>query len=166
LFLYSLADKRKFYKELFEYVKTKPDEILIWCPHPAEMMVNTFSKSACEFKPNNLLHYGLHEDIYFHGIEGSDDLIFYCSYAISTVTTCLLDYEIHDKRVNVFDCIGVRRLISKFKSISKFSQAEEIKKNAVKIETVFLKKFDVKIFDDLISQSITDDSFKNYHYIP
>jgi len=164
-FLYSLSDKRRFYKELFQYVESHDEEIFIWCPHPAELMPNTFSLAAMDFKPNNLLLYGLHNDIYFHGIEGTDDLIPYCEYAISTVTTCLLDYEIHSKRVNVFNCGGVKNLITEFKEVSSFYTAEEISRNAKIIESGMLKDFDPKQFDKLIGQSVSENSYSNYNYL-
>ncbi|WP_143806337.1 hypothetical protein [Pantoea latae] len=164
-FLYSLSDKRRFYKELFEYVEAHDEELFIWCPHPAELMPNTFSLAAMDFKPNNLLLYGLHNDIYFHGLEGTDDLIPYCDYAISTVTTCLLDYEIHSKKVNVFNCAGVKNLISEFKEVSSFYTAEEISKNPKIIESGMLKDFDPVQFDKLIGQNVSEDSYTNYNYL-
>ncbi|ALV91562.1 MULTISPECIES: hypothetical protein [Pantoea] len=164
-FLYSQSDKRRFYKEIFDYAEKNSDEIFIWCPHPAELMPDTFSFAAMDFKPNNFLLYGLHNDIYFHGIEGTDDLIPYCEYGISTVTTCLLDYEMHSKRVNVFNCSGVENLISEFESASSFYNAEEIKNDAKEIKTGLLKSYDSNKFDSLLSQNVDESSFKNSHYL-
>ncbi|MFT4271268.1 MAG: hypothetical protein QM578_09670 [Pantoea sp.] len=164
-FLYSLADKRRFYKEVFEYAEQNHDELFIWCPHPAELMPDTFSLAAMDFKPNNFLLYGLHNDIYFHELEGTDDLIPYCEYAISTVTTCLLDYEVHGKRVNVFTCEGVSDLIDKFIEKTPFRHAEEISKNPSMIKTGMLKEFDAVKFDTLLSRPISPESFVNHNYL-
>jgi len=164
-FLYSQSDKRRFYKEIFDYAERNSNEVFIWCPHPAELMPDTFSFAAMDFKPNNFLLYGLHNDIYFHGIEGTDDLIPYCEYGISTVTTCLLDYEIHSKRVNIFNCSGVENLIAEFEDATSFCSAEEIQNEAKKIITGFLKDYDPEHFDRLLSQKVDHNSFKDSSYL-
>jgi len=164
-FLYSQPDKRKFYKEIFEYAKINSDEIFIWCPHPAELMSNNFSHAVIDFRPNNLLLYGLHNDIYFHNIEGTDDLIPYCEYGISTVSTCLLDYEIHSKRVNIFNSKGVENLIARFNSASSFYESNQISHDAKIINTGMLKNYDAIKFDQLLSQDVNIKEFVDYNYL-
>jgi hypothetical protein len=164
-FLYSQSDKRRFYKEIFDYAEKNSNEIFIWCPHPAELMPDTFSYAAMDFKPNNFLLYGLHNDIYFHGIEGTDDLIPYCDYGISTVTTCLLDYEIHSKKVNIFNCPGVESLIAELTDYYSFSNAEDIRHDAKRIVTGYLKTYDPEQFDKLLSQPVSDNHFQNPDYL-
>ncbi|WP_239364855.1 hypothetical protein [Snodgrassella communis] len=164
-FLYSLSDKRMFYKVLFDYAKRNSDEIFIWCPHPAELLPNTLSHSVIEFRPSNLLLYGLHNDIYFYNIESTDDLIPYCEYGISTVSTCLLDYEMHSKRVNIFNCAGVKNLIAAFNHASAFNSSKEISHNAKIINTGMLKNFDALKFDQLLSQEVSKENFIDYNYL-
>lgn len=164
-FLYSLSDKRAFYKEVFEYAKNKKDKLFIWCPHPSELMPDTFSFAAMGARPNNVLLYGLSNDIYFHDLEGSDDLIPYCDYAISTVTTCLLDYEIYQKRVNVFLCNGVKNLTNTLTKKTLFSSHKEITSNAEVIMTGMLKEFDSIKFDNLLSRPVSQESFIDHNYL-
>lgn len=164
-YLYSMADKRNFIKELYSYAKVNPREIFIWCPHPAEFASDTFSSVAMEYRPANIFLYGLDKDIYFNGLEGADDLIPYCDYAISTVTTCLLDYEIHNKKVNIFSCDGVNDLLKNFISKHCFNKSSQISKDICFIRTGLLDYFDSEKFDRLISQSTNQNDSINHHYL-
>lgn len=164
-FLYSMADKRNFFKAVFDYAEQRDKEIFLWCPHPAERVSGTFSSHIRDFRPRNLYIYGFEDDLYFNGIEGADDLIPYCSYAISTVSTCLLDYEIYQKKVNIFSCDGVEDLVNTLEQKSTFRRSEEISRNAQNIITGHLKEFDARKFDELLSQTICEDSFVNHYYL-
>ncbi|MGK3136711.1 hypothetical protein ACCX84_13155 [Pantoea trifolii] len=163
-YLYSPSDKRAFYAEIFKYAKNNPAEVFIWCVHPAELSEHAFSSNALDYRPKNIYLYGMDKDIYFGGIEGSDDLIPYCEYGISTVTTCLLDYEIHNKRVNLFRCDGVNELIQVIAEKHTFSVSSEITPNACFFRTGFLKEFNPEIYDHLLSEEIiiADNSKHNY----
>lgn len=164
-YLYSLADKRAFFKVLFDYVERKEEKLFIWCPHTAEMSAESFSINVVEFRPRNMMIYGLEKDIYFNGLEGADDLIPYCSYGISTLSTCLLDYEIYSKRVNVFNCNGVIEILKTIKNKSLFTEANEITPGAQVIETGYLKEFDPTKLDEMLSLPVSEDSFVSHHYL-
>ncbi|KGT90765.1 hypothetical protein [Enterobacter cancerogenus] len=164
-YLYSPKDKRKFYTEVFNYARENPSEIFIWCAHPAEFSENAYSSNALNLRPENIYLYGLDKDIYFHGLEGTDDLIPYCEYGISTVTTCLLEFEIHKKRVNVFTCPGVEKLISEIEEKHVFSNRQEIKKSASYLKTGFLKNFDPELYDQQLSNDHIIDENNNHNYL-
>lgn len=164
-YLYSMRDKRAFFKEIYSYAENNPSTMFIWCPHPAEFVPDTFSSVAMEYRPKNIFIYGLDKDIYFNGLEGSDDLIPYCEYAISTVSTCLLDYEIYNKRVNIFSCEGVERLHADFISKHCFTRSDQISKDSCIVRTGLLKPFDSKKFDSLISQNSNQRDLIDYFYL-
>lgn len=164
-YLYAMPDKRAFIKEVFLYAKKHPQEIFIWCPHSAEFSPENFSYVAMEYRPANILLYGIDKDIYFNDLEGADDLIPYCDYAISTVSTCILDYEIHNKRVNIFSCDGVDDLLKGFISKHCFNKSSQISKDISEIRTGLLEYFDAEKFDKLISQSINHNDSNKHHYL-
>ncbi|MGK3114162.1 hypothetical protein [Candidatus Pantoea formicae] len=164
-YLYSHKDKRVFYTEVFKYAKNNPSEVFIWCVHPAELSENSFSFNALNFRPKNVYLYGIDKDIYFDGINGTDDLIPYCEYGISTVTTCLLDYEIHAKKVNIFNSLGVDSLTATLSEKHLFTLSSEIRNDACNIKTGFLKEFDAIYFDQLLAnENIIDDEL-NHNYL-
>jgi hypothetical protein len=153
-YLYSHSDKRRFYTEVFKYAKTKPLEFFIWCPHPAELSSEGFSAGALKYRPANIFIYGESNDIYFHDLDSADDLIAHCDYAISTISTCLLDYEIFDKRVNLFTCIGTQNLMNIISQKSTFNSHKEITHNATYLKTGLLKEFNSEFYDNMISEDI------------
>ncbi|KAB8307384.1 hypothetical protein EH228_15440 [Erwinia endophytica] len=164
-YLYSLFDKRLFFKLVFDYAITKPEEIFIWSPHPAELNDNTYSAMISKFRPKNVLLYGLHNDIYFHNIEGSNDLIPYCKMAISTVSTCLLDYEIHKKKVNLYFNEGTKSIVKKISSVSTFNKIEDILPSPLEISTGLLKEYSPDLFDKIIEETINIEGFVQSDYI-
>lgn len=164
-YLYSISDKRNFYKHVFDYARANPDKIFVWCAHPAELSEGTFSYTALKFRPRNVYLYGIDNDIYFNGLEGTDDLIPYCQYGISTVSTCLLDYEIHNKRVNIFDCDGVHELTAQLNEKSLFTNSSQISVNAAYLKTGQLKEFDANILDSGLESAIGMNSEVSHHYL-
>ncbi|MFP1985217.1 hypothetical protein ACLEE6_12690 [Lonsdalea quercina] len=157
-YLYSIKDKRHFFKTIIDYAKEKKEELFIWSPHPAEMNPDSFSFYAKDFMPKNILIYGLDKEIYFHGIEGTNDLIPYCKMGITTLSTCLLDYEIHNKGVNLFTCNGVKKLTNKIEKTNIFEKKEDIDSNPTQLETGFIKDYSPDKFDEFISRKSGENS--------
>ncbi|KJV31158.1 hypothetical protein [Pantoea sp. SM3] len=164
-YLYSHSDKRRFYTEVFQYAKKNPHEFFIWCPHPAELSSEGFSAGALKYRPENIFIYGRNNDIYFHDLDGANDLIPHCDYAISTISTCLLDYEIFDKRVNIFTCIGTQKLMNILSQKSIFNSHKEITPNASYLRTGLLKDFNSEHYDNLISEEIHIENNFKYQFI-
>lgn len=157
-YLYSAHDKRILFKNIFDFALSKPESLFIWSPHPAELNEGAFSREVINLRPENILLYGIDNDIYFHGIEGTDDLIPYCDYGISTLSTCVLDYEIHEKSINLFTCIGVENLICQFENCSTFSDASLITSSPALLQTGFLKQYDPIRFDSFLSNDANQGS--------
>lgn len=146
-YLYSVEDKRNFFSVVFKYAENNPDHMFIWSPHPAETNEHTYSHHVMPLRPANVLLYGLLKDIYFNGIEGTNDLIAHCESGISTVSTCLLDYEMCEKPVTVFSTDGVENICKAFKLCRSFRNLEDIAEGPGKLVTGMLEKYEPAIFD-------------------
>lgn len=149
-YLYSVEDKRHFFNILYRYAEANPQRLFIWSPHPAEYLPETYSLHVSSLRPANFLIYGLTKDIYFDGIEGSNDLIAYCADGITTVSTCLLEYEIHKKDVLVFANDGLRDVIGSFVSCQTFESFDQLKVASEPVVTGMLKDYDPARFDDYL----------------
>lgn len=156
-FLYSVEDKRNFFNIVWRYAEQNPTKLFIWSPHPAETNQHTYSHNVSALRPANILTYGLKQDIYFDGIENTNDLIAYCEDGISTVTTCLLEYEIHGKNVNIFSTDGVKNLIKYFSSAKTFSSSTEISIPGERLSTGMLEEYSAEKFDDYLASAPNSD---------
>ncbi|KWV72182.1 hypothetical protein [Pseudomonas fluorescens] len=152
-YLYSIEDKRNFFRTVFKFAEKHPERMFIWSPHPAEMISHAYSFHVLPLRPANVLLYGLLKDIYFNGIEGTNDLIAHCESGISTVSTCLLDYEMGDKPVLVFNPDGVESICESFESCQTFRNLAEIAAGPGKLVTGMLEKYDPARFDLALIES-------------
>ena len=152
-YLYSVEDKRNFFRTVFRYAELNPGKMFIWSPHPAELNDQTYSHHVMPLRPANVLLYGLLRDVYFNGIEGTNDLIAHCESGISTVSTCLLDYEMGDKPVLVFNPDGVESICEAFESCRTFRNLAEIAAGPAKLVTGMLEKYDPARFDLALIES-------------
>jgi len=141
-YLYHFADKRRLFEALFSYIERHDDRMFIWAMHPAEQSNrNFYARFAKMRRPRNLFVYGMNEDVYFHGVDTTEDLIFHCEAGISTTTTCLLDFELYKKPVHVFDCKGTKNLTDSFVEVSLFHEAQDLEKEAKPVITGRLKPY-------------------------
>lgn len=164
-FLFSMEDKRNFFKLVFEFANSHPEKMFIWSPHPAEMNTDTYTSAISNSLPPNIHIYGANKDIYFNGIENTNDLIPYCTSGITTLSTCILNYEIHNKRVNLFNCEGVASLIATLKTVSTFTELDEIQLNPAEIESGYLKNYNPEIFDQFLSEPVEEDDMIHASYL-
>lgn len=151
-YLYSMADKRNFYNYVFSFAEKNADKMFIWSPHPAELNGDTYTAALRHYLPENIYLYGMDNDIYFHGINCTDDLIPYCECAISTVSTCLLDYEIYHKGVNVFSCAGTERITQNLTEAEFFDNEQQLTLEPKKLITGYLKEYSPELFDKFLSK--------------
>ncbi|NIE73917.1 hypothetical protein F3J45_05590 [Pantoea sp. Ap-967] len=156
-FLYSVEDKRNFFNIVWRFAESNPEKLFIWSPHPAETNQHTYSYSVAALRPANVLMYGLKQDIYFDGIENTNDLIAYCEEGISTVSTCLLEYEIHEKNVKIFSTEGVKKLIDHFDSALVFTTDAEISVPGERLTTGMLEEYNAEKFDDYLACAPNSD---------
>lgn len=156
-FLYSVEDKRHFFNVVFKFAERNPSRIFIWSPHPAESNEQTYSNHVIPLRPANVLTYGLTKDIFFDGIEGSNDLIAYCEDGISTLSTCILEYEIHKKNVQVFSTVGVENILSAFTSCKTFESIDELSESSEPVITGMLEDYNNERFDELVAMAPKSD---------
>ncbi|MFG0866349.1 hypothetical protein [Pseudomonas sp. FYR_7] len=163
-FLYSVEEKRRFFNIVWRFAEANPEKLFIWSPHPAENNQHTYSHSISALRPANVLRYGLKQDIYFDGIENTNDLIAYCESGISTVSTCLLEFEMYEKAVSVFRGVGVSNLIDSFLSAKTFTSTEDLRERAERIHTGMLEKYEPRKFDIFLA-SAPPSNAKNSIYL-
>jgi len=163
-YLYSLEDKRKFYSSVFSFAKKNSNHMFIWSPHPAELNADTYTSALREHLPENIHIYGIKEDIYFHGLDCTDDLIPYCEYGISTLSTCLLNYEIYKKGVNIFTCEGTHNIINSLNEFHYFSSDDQLTSKPKILKTGFLQDYNPERFDKFLSQPASPNTVINPGY--
>jgi|GEM_PF-2013367 len=156
-FLYSVEEKRIFFNSVFKYAEANPNHLFIWSPHPAETNEQTYSHSISALRPANVLIYGLMKDIYFDGIENSNDLAAFCEDGISTVTTCILEYEMHNKSVHIFSTPGVAQIIERFHKAKTFTSIADLNAPAAPVHTGMLERYDPLKFDEYLSLAPKSD---------
>lgn len=156
-FLYSVDDKRHFFNMIFRYAERHPKRIFIWSPHPAESNDQTYSSHITPLRPANVLTYGLTKDIFFDGIEGSNDLIAYCEDGITTLSTCILEYEIHKKEVQVFSTAGVEKILSNFTRCKTFTSLDEMLEPSTPVVTGLLEDYNHEAFDRMVATAPKSD---------
>jgi len=153
-YLYHFADRRRLFESLFSFIEQHDERTFIWAMHPAEQSVrNFYARFAKMRRPRNLFVYGMNEDIYFHGLDTTEDLIFHCEAGISTTTTCLLDFELYNKPVHVFDCEGTKKLTDSFKEVSLFREPEDLEQEAKPVITGRLKPYRPDLFDKHVKEA-------------
>ena len=155
-FMYSYKDSRVLFDQIFDYARSHPDELFIWKYHPAERnkAVNTL-ETIKQYSPGNLFLYGLDHEFYFHGIDTAEKLIANSKKAISTVSTCLADYQIHQIPVALYSCNGLEPIIKTCSQITTFSSVVPLNESSFGlINTGKVNPFVPSKFDHLLTNAI------------
>ena len=156
-YLYDSEWQRSFLRFITEYAFQHSDELIIWAPHPAENNHCSPIRNYIEnLLPPNIFIYGNSNQLKFYGIDSTEDLIASCKKGITTVSTCLIDYELNNKNVLVLTNNATENLAKSLKSAStiKLPLQPENPLNFTKLKTGLLFPYDVKIFDKLIDSSL------------
>ena len=157
-FLYDDRWQRSFLRFVTKYAYDNPEELIIWSPHPAEVPNSPLIKNYIEnLLPPNLFVYGKQYQLNFYGIECTEDLIANCKKGITTVSTCLIDYELHNKDTVVLSSNSTQNLIDSLKNVSSINLPDQLTSNIqfTKPETGYLFPYNVKMFDQLILSSVS-----------
>ena len=149
-YLYSSEDRRQLFRTIIEHIEARGDELFIWHPHPAETNDERYASIIITRRPRNCLLYGMHRDIYFDGIHSTEDLIAYSSYGITTLSTCILDFEINNIPVHVFDCDGTSDLVRGMDDIVTFRKVSDLQNPPRPPKTGLLKQYDPQLFDEIL----------------
>jgi len=122
--------------------------LFIWCSHPAEIGKDTLLSKMITVKPENILFYGLTKEIYFNGVDTTEDVIKHAKNGISTVSSCLLDYEINKIPLALYETSGLLDIIESIDIGSTFKNIDALQSNNfTMVKTNKLYPYNVKLFD-------------------
>lgn len=154
-YLYGPESRRLLLNFIESYALANPSELILWSPHPAENHVHSpeiyfYSQYLL---PENVFVYGGTTGLSFAGVECTEDLIAGCSKGITTVSTCLIDYEANNKLVVVLATDSTVRLAASLARASIYHLAEDIGSTPEfgELLTGYLKPFDLGFFDNILS---------------
>lgn len=154
-YMYGFDDQRVLAQSIFDYARSKPTELFIWCHHSAELSQMNLLNNMLGAKPPNIFRYGHDKDIYFHSMDTTEDVIEHATAGITTISTCLLDFELHKIPTAVFWSEGLSAVSESMTHAATFKSPEEL------LQLTFtppitgkLKPFDSESFDRQISNAI------------
>lgn len=154
-YMYDLNDQRVMFQLIFQHALENPNKLFIWCPHPSELANDKLFSTMFANKPKNIFLYGLNNEIYFNGVDTTEDVIKYATNGISTVSTCLLDFEIHSIPVSIFSTNGLAAILDSFIACNLFSMLKRLDASKHKpLKTNVLYRYDVKLLDENIESLI------------
>ena len=154
-YLYGELWQRCFLRFITKYAFKKQNELIIWSPHPAELNHSPIIASYIEnLLPPNVFIYGSNSQLKFANVETTEDLIAGCVKGITTISTCLLDYEINKKPVLVLSSDSTSELADSLKQASIIELPNDLGSEALfeKLESGYLFPYDVNIFDSLLAK--------------
>ena len=161
-YMYNFEDQRVLVQSLFQYAKLNPERLFIWCQHPAEIAGGNLISSMYGAKPLNILRYGHDKDVYFHSIDTTEEVIQHAEAAITTISTCLLDFEIHKIPTAIFKNTSLTTIVESIEIGALFSGPNELcKLEFIVPRTGHLERFNVKIFDRKLNQFLRNSKTKN-----
>ena len=147
-YMYNFDDQRVLAQSIFEYARAHPDQLFIWCHHSAELNGMNLINNMYGAKPTNIFRYGHDKEIYFHGLDTTEEVIEHAQAGISTISTCLVDYEIHRVPTAIFANEGLATIQQTISPASFFDSPETLKLLEFKIPaTGKLERYNVSQFD-------------------
>ena len=161
-YLYNFDDQRVLAQSIFELAKSNPEKMFIWCHHSAELNGGNLINNMYGAKPPNIFRYGHDKDIYFHSIDTTEEVIEHAEAGITTVSTCLVDYEIHGIPTAIFANTGLATILESMTSGSFFRGPKELSDLVFKKPvTGNLEAFSVANFDQKLVELLKVDQPKN-----
>jgi hypothetical protein len=161
-YMYNFNDQRVLAQSIFEFAKAHPDRLFIWCHHSAELNGVNLINNMYGAKPTNIFRYGHDKDIYFHGLDTTEEVIEYAEAGISTISTCLVDYEIHGIPTAVFANEGLLTVQQSMSQASFFTGPSSL--NSIEFRppvTGHLEPFNVAGFDDNLNEFLSKGPMNN-----
>jgi len=126
--IYGEIDQTLFFEGVLATVEAHPDIRFIWKPHPAEVSKRTakYFKPASENAYANLVV--MTNNVMAAQELTTEDLIRDCSYAISSISTVLMELEMYHKKVAVYAPAVASGLWQQLRTVSKFVYPGELLK--------------------------------------
>lgn len=156
-YLYDRLWQISFLEFITDYAFHNRSELIVWAPNVNELDASPAIKNFIDnLLPPNLFVYGSQYQFKFYGLESTEDLIACCQKGISTVSTYLLDFELHNKDVVVLSSESTKHLVQSFGNISAITLPSQLKTPIVfaKPQTGYLFPYDVSVFDQMILASV------------
>ena len=156
-YLYNSLWQLSLLKFITDYAFQNPDELIVWMPNKNEFHDSPAIKKYIDYLlPPNLFVYGSQHHLKFYGIESTEDLIACCQKGITTVSTFLLDFELHNKDVIVLSNQSTKHLVQSFTNVSAITLPSQLNTpiNFTKPVTGYLFPYDVSVFDQMILASV------------
>lgn len=154
-YMYGFDDQRVLAQAIFEYARSRPEELFIWCHHSAELTQMNLLNNMLGAKPPNIFRYGHDKDIYFHSMDTTEDVIEHAAAGITTISTCLLDFELHSIPTAVFWSEGLSTVSASMTHAATFKTPAELMSLEFTVPiTGRLKQFDSESFDNKIASVI------------
>jgi hypothetical protein len=155
-YMYSFDDQRVLTQSIFEYARSNPDRMFIWCHHSAELNGMNLMNNLFGAKPTNIFRYGHDKEIYFHSLDTTEEVIEHAQAGITTVSTCLVDFEIHHIPTAIFRNVGLSAITDAMTTGTFFSGPESLRQlDFVMPVTGSLEHFSVEEFDLRINQFLS-----------
>ena len=154
--IYTDSQRNLFYTSIIQLIKNNPDTLFIWKMHHGEIanlnkakeILNTWG----EMKKNIIF---TNDDSLFK-YTSTSDLIKNSKNVISTVSTVLLECEIHHKPTIIFETQAIKCLINKIQRKTTFHNYQELKKaynsKYLNLRTGHLIQYDNSIFREAINK--------------
>ncbi|MDC3185875.1 hypothetical protein OBA47_01405 [bacterium] len=156
-YLYDSLSQLSLLQFITNYAFKNPAELIVWMPNEKELDHSPAIKNYIDhLLPPNLFVYGSQHHLKFYGLESTDDLIACCQKGITTVSTYLLDFEIHNKDVIVLFNESTKHLVQSFTNVSAIALPSQLHTpiSFTKPVTGYLFPYDVSIFDQMILASV------------
>jgi len=152
-YLYDKAWQRSLLAFITTYAFENLNELIIWSPHPAEVQNSpVLSYYIDNLLPPNLFVYGKQNQLNFYGLECTEDLIACCQKGITTVSTCIVDYELYKKDIVVLSSHSTQNLVASLKNVSSINLPDQLRDGIdfAKPKTGYLFPYNVKVFDQML----------------
>ena len=154
--IYTDSQRNLFYTSVIQLVKNNPDTLFVWKMHHGEIAnlnkVKEIFSIWGEMKRNIIF---TNDDSLFK-YTSTSDLIKNSKNVISTVSTVLLECEIHHKPTIVFETQAINYLINKIKRKTTFRNYDELKKRYnnkyLNLRTGLLIQYNNSIFREAINK--------------
>ena len=156
-YLYDSIWQISFLDFITKYAFQNRTELIVWVPGVNELDASPAIKNYIDnLLPPNLFVYGSQYQLKFYGLESTEDLIACCKKGISTVSTYLLDFELHNKDVVVLSSQSTTHLVQSFKNLSSITLPSQLNTPTLfsKPQTGYLFPYDVSVFDRMILASV------------
>lgn len=161
-YMYNFNDQRVLAQSIFEFAKAHPGRMFIWCHHSAELNGMNLINNMYGAKPTNIFRYGHDKDVYFHGLDTTEEVIEHAEAGISTISTCLVDYEIHGIPTAIFANEGLSTVQESMSEASFFTGPERLRTIEFKKPvTGRLERFDVSHFDENLNEFLRTGASQN-----